>query len=87
MKTILAKAMDVQGEQAEQLRTLQRFADTMTNDHMAMVESSKFKLSALQHDMDTMNKKLTILIQLLRQSIERDNKTPDMQRGDQSGAH
>lgn len=86
MKTILAKAMDVQGEQAKQVRTVPRFAYTMTNDHMVVVESSEFKLLALQHDMDTINKKLTILIQLLRKSIERDSKTPDMQRGGSVGS-
>lgn len=79
--------MDVQGEQADQLRTLQKFAETITNDHMAMVESSEFKLSGLQHDVDTINKKLSVLIKLLHQSIARDTIMPDQQRGEHSGAN
>lgn len=87
MKTMLAKAMEVQGEQADQLRTLQKFAETMTNDHMAVVESSEFKLSGILHDVDTINKKLSVLIKLLQQGIARDTMTTNLQRGEHSGVN
>jgi len=81
MKTILAKAMDVQVKQAEQLRTLQQFAATMTKEHMAVVQSSEFKLTALHEEVDTISRKLTVLIKLLRKNIEPDSKPPEPHRG------
>lgn len=77
--------MDVQGEHAEQLRKLQQFAETMSHDHMAVVESSEFKLSTIHQEVDTINKKLTVLIKLLRQTIGQDNKPSEIQRGELSG--
>lgn len=85
MKTLLAKAIDIQGEHAEQLRKLQQFVETMSHDHMAVVESSEFKLSAIHQQVDTMDKKLTVLIKLLRQTIGQDNKPSDMQKGKPTG--
>lgn len=77
--------MDVQGEHAEQLHKLQRFAETMSHDHMVVVESSEYKISTIQQELNIINKKLTILIKLLRQTIGQDNKPSEMQRGEPSG--
>lgn len=77
--------MDVQGKHTEQLHKLQRFAESMLHDHMVVVESSEFKLSAIQQELDTINKKLTVLIKLLRQTIGQDNKPSEMQRREPSG--
>lgn len=85
-KTILAKAMDVQSEQAEQLRTLQRFAATMTHDHMAVVESSEFKISAIHQELGSVSNKLTELIQLLKKVIQSDSKHPAPHQGGPSKA-
>jgi len=85
MKTLLAKAMDVQGEHAKQLRKLKKFSETMSHDHMAVVESSEFKLSAIHQQFDTMDKKLTVSIKLLKQTIGQDNKPSNMQKSEPSG--
>lgn len=70
--------MDVQGEKAKQLWKLQSFAEKMTHDHMAVVESSEFKLSSIHQEVDTINTKIIVLIKLLKQSIGQDNKHPKM---------
>jgi len=85
MKTLLAKALGMQGEYVEQLRKLQNFTEIKMHDHMAVVESIEFKLSALEQELDTVNKKLTVLIKLLRHVIGQDSKPSDMQKGDPTG--
>lgn len=50
----------------------------MTHDHMEVVESSEFKLSSIHQEVDTINKKITVLITLLKKRIGQDNKHPKM---------
>lgn len=85
MKTLLAKALGMQGEYAEQLRKLQNFTEAKMHEHMAIVESIEFKLSALDQQVDTIDKKLTVLIKLLRHVIGQDNKPFEVQKGELTG--
>ena len=52
---------------------------------MAVIESIEFKLSSLDQQVDTIAKKLTVLIKLLRHVIGQDSKPSDMQKGDPTG--
>jgi len=81
MKTLLAKVLDAQEEQAEQLRNLKKHTEAMEHDHMAVVESIEFKLSSLDQQADCINKKLTVLIKLLRNVIGTDGIPAETQRG------
>lgn len=91
MKTLLAKALSMQGEYAEQLRRLQNISEAKTEEHMAILESIEFKMSALDQQVDTINKKLTVMIKLLRHVIGQDIRQAKIQKdesvGDQQGNH
>lgn len=65
MKTLLAKALSMQGDLAEQMRKIQNITEAKSEEHMAILESLEFKISSLEQEVDTINKKLTVLIKLL----------------------
>lgn len=71
MKTLLVKALSMQGEYAEHLQRLQNISKAKTEEHMAIIESLEFKMSALDQQVDTINKKLTIMIKLLRHVMDK----------------
>lgn len=49
---------------------------------MAVVESIEFKLTSLDQQADSINRKLTVLIKILRNVIGHDIKPSEMQKGD-----
>ena len=69
MKTMLAKVLEAQEEQDERVQKLKRQMDAMEHNHMCLVESIEFKLSSLDQQADTINKKLTVLIKLMRNVV------------------
>lgn len=54
---------------------------------MAVVESSEFKMSSIHQEMVTINKKLSVLLSLIRKIIEQDSKPADQQKGGTACAH
>lgn len=52
---------------------------------MAVVESIEFKLTSLDQQADSINKKLTVLIKLLRNDIGNHSKLSETQKGDLTG--
>lgn len=72
MKTLLAKALSMQGDYAEQIRKVQHIIEAKTEEHMAILESLEFKISMLEQQVDTITKKLTVLIKILRKTIGQD---------------
>lgn len=85
MKTLLAKVLDAQEEQAEQQRNLKKLTEVMEHYHMAVVESIEFKLSSLDQQADYISKKLTVLIKLMRNVIGTNDIPAKAQRGETSG--
>lgn len=65
MKTMLAKVLEAQAEQDERVQKLKHQMDAMEHDHICVVESIEFKLSSLDQQVDTIGKKLTVLIKLM----------------------
>jgi len=85
MKTLLARALSVQGDYAEQLRRVQHISEAKTEEHMAILESLEFKMSALDQQVDTITKKLTVLIKLLRHVIGQDIRQAEIQKDEPAG--
>lgn len=74
MKTLLAKALSMQDNYAEQLQKVQHISEAKTEEHIAILESLEFKVSALEQQVDSITKKLTVLIKLLRHTIGQDTR-------------
>lgn len=69
MKTMLAKAISMQGEYLNQARQANQDISVISADHITVLEALDFKISALEQQFGTITKKLTMLISLLRHSI------------------
>lgn len=85
MKTLLAKALNMQGSYEDQLRQIQRNIEAMSKEHVAILESLDFKISVVEQEVDTITKNLTVLINLLRQTIEQEVRLAENRRDDHAG--
>jgi len=70
MKTMLAKAMSMQGAHIDQAHEA---ISVITTDHIVRLEAFDFKLSALVQQVDTLSQKVTVLISLLRHTFSKDH--------------
>jgi len=69
MKTILAKAISMQGDYISQARQAQHVIAATSAEHAAILEGLDFKISGLEQKFDSISRKLTVLISLLHHSL------------------
>lgn len=74
LKMMLAKAISMQGDSANQLRQAQQTLAAANEEHAAILEGSDFKISSMEQQLDTISKKFTMLISLMRHTINQEGR-------------
>lgn len=62
LKTMLAKALSMQGDSANQLRLAHQTLSSSNEEHAAILESLEFKMSSMEQQLDTLSKKFMVLL-------------------------
>lgn len=83
MKTLLAQALSMQENNKDQLQNDKPVSEAQLQNFYAILESLDFKISALEQEVDSISKKMTVLIKLLSHTLDRETRHTENPKYDQ----
>lgn len=86
MKAMLAQDLSMQADNKELSQNDKPISEAQMQNLYAIYESLDFKVTAVHEGVDTISKKLTVLIKILRQTLDHDSRQIDNPKHEQPDA-